>query len=226
MRRRTFCEIALSFLCCLALVVSTSFTEGCAASDEAASIIDATLPVVQGIAAVVALADPVAGPAITAAVALYTGGVHEFDTVYAQWKTANPENQPALLAKVQAAGQVLQVNLNGILSASRVLDPTKQNTINLLFAAALSAVTEVIQLVGTVQAAGGTTSALDRLLAEGNYGGGREPQTATTAAKKPTVKKAPISAAHMKKDWAKKLAVPTGDPQLDKIRAEVAAKLK
>src|SRR5262249_49806619 len=104
MRRRSFLEIALCFVCSFSLLTVGA---GCTASDEAAAIIDATLPMVQGIAAVVALADPAASPAISAAVALYSGGVHEFDQVYAQWKSASPENQPTLLAKVQAAAQVV-----------------------------------------------------------------------------------------------------------------------
>lgn len=226
MKRRSFLQTFVSFVCVLCLLFSLSFS-GCAASDDAAAIIDGTLPMVQGIAAAVALANPALGLEINAAVALYTGGVHEFDTVYAQWKAAPPDQQPSLSGKVQAAAQILSQNLTGILNASRVVNVTIQNTIDLFFAAASGAVVDVLNFVDQVKAKGGTTTAAVQVYEE--MFAGREPQPQTgSAAGKPAKAKKPtlaVNAAHSHKDLAKKLQQKTGNAQLDAIRADVASKL-
>ena len=214
-----FAHIALAFVLSCSLVLS-----GCTASDEAMAILDGTLPVVQGIGAVVALADPALGPAVTSAITLYSGAVTVAEKAYADWKVADATAQPGALGAFEAAMATVKTDLNSILTAAKVTNTQNQNSIDLLFSAALSAVTEVITLTEQVKAAGGTTAAMELVLHE-QWGGGKDPAPATKA-KTAKLPSPAIDHKHMAADLKKRLAVKTGDSRLDAVRAQIAASVK
>jgi len=226
MRRRSFLAFALSAVLCMTLSVCMVL-EGCSASDEAVALLNGSVPFVQGILAVVALADPPLAPIVVPIAAGYGTAVNVFDQAYATWQAALPSEQPGKFGAVEAAITAVKTELASLLTVAHVKDANRQNTIEVLFAAAQNAVTEVFTFVSQVKGAGGTTAAAEMILHE-QYGGGREPQTATKTAKASKVKvpKIPIDHVHMSADLKKRLAFKTGDPQLDAVRASIASKLK
>lgn len=211
---------AAVFAMAIMLVLSQS---ACTAGDEAIAILNGTLPVVQGVGAVVALADPALSPVITAGIAGYTAAIGVATTAYNNWKTAVASAQPSKLADFEAAMAAVKTSLNQILTVAHVTDPAKQNSIDLLFSAAMSAITEVITLTEQVKSLGGTTADLDLVLHHEQWGGGKAPAPAQTKALK--FAKPTINQKHMASDLKKRLLVKTGDTQLDAVRASIAAKL-
>ncbi len=225
MRRRSFLAFASSAV--LAMVLSVSvLLAGCTFAqsvDEAANILDATLPVVQGIGGVVSLADPALAPVVIAFVTAYSTEEPVATKAFRDWVTADAANQPGALGIFEAALTTLKTDLAQLETAAHVKDPAHQNTIDLFVASAQSMLTEVLTLVLQVKAAGGTSSAALLVLHE-NYGGGADASPAKT--KKAALPKPAVDHKHFSADLKKRLAVKTGDPKLDAVRAEVASKLK
>ena len=230
MKRKTFLVFASTAVLAMTLSVGLVLG-GCTfeqSAEEVLTILNDTLPEVQGIGAVVAIADPAISPAIVAGIAAYQNALTIAGTGFTQWQTADAANQPGALGSFEAAMTVLKDNFAQIVVLAHVKNQAHQNSIDLLASAVESAITEVVTLVLQTKAAGGTTTAALLVLHE-NYGGGREPEPSGTKpakVKKNKLAKAPISAAHMKADLKTRLALKTGDSKLDAVRAQIAASLK
>lgn len=230
MTRRQLGLLGIAHLALAVLLTVAITLSGCTfvqAADEVVLILQGTLPVANGICAVVAIADPPVAAACGVAATAYTAAVNLAGTAYGQWQTADASAQPGALGAFEAAMTVVKNDFIQILAVAHVSNPTRQNTIDALAVAIENSVTEVITLVLQVKSAGGTTAAAQVVYLHEVYGGGTEPPSTPKPAKTKKAKlgKAPLDHKHIAGDLKKNLGAKTGDAQLDAVRAQIAAKL-
>lgn len=221
---RDFCRYMMAAILCVCLVGA-----GCATSDEFVSLLTAIEPAADGIVAIVCIADAPACVAATAAVATYKAAATAVTAAYHDWQNAEASQQPGKLGTLQAAVLVLQQDFRNLLESAHISNITRQNAIVAIGNAIGGEISQLVALVQQTKAAGGTVQAAILILHE-QYGGGAEPTDTATAPAKATKRqtklKPVLSAKHFKSDLKKRLALKTGDAQLDKVNAETAAKLQ
>lgn len=211
-------SISVALLLSLCLVVS-----GCslaAGLTEAENIVKLIAPLGDGALAIVQLADPAIAPAVQAAAKDYDAAVPALETALSNWAAASASAQPTAFSQVEAAMTALQKSASGIISAIPI-NSTAASVANDLTDAISEEVNSLASVIEQIQAGGGTTAAMQKVL------DGYEYQVAATAPHTGKVSlKTHKRAKQLRNQLVKALSKPTGNPKVDAVRAHEAAQLK
>jgi hypothetical protein len=193
-------------------LLSAALLEGCTFSegaDEFINILNLMSPAVDGIVGIVELVDPGVGAVVQAGVTIFEQEIPIVTKIYNDWKAANAASAPGELAKLNTVVDVLKQDAVSILNAAHVKDAVHQQAIDNLLNAVLGEITEIEGLITVAQAQGGTTKA-----------------ALHAGSKKATLGHPVTRSAQFKHNLLAHLNKPTGDANLDKTQAEIAAKIK
>ena len=207
---RKFFNALLAAFLCVCLVGA-----GCAAADEFISLLTAIEPAAEGIVGIVCLVEAPACAAATSAMATYKTASAAVTQAYHDWQNADAAQQPGKLGALQAAITTAQNDFQLLETAAHINNPTRQAAINAIAQSVTGELTNLLSLVEQTKAAGGTTTAAVATSSTQQVHHARRQRHLRYA-----------RAEQFKADLRAKLAVKTGDAQLDAVNAKTAANLK
>lgn len=205
MNRRELLKAVPVLLVGMSLEGCPSFSAG---ADEFISILNLMSPAVSGIVTILDLVDPPIGLIVQAGVDIFNAEVPVVTKIYNDWKAASAAAAPSVIGQLEAGLATLKQDALTILQGAHVKDPAHQNAIDNLINSVLAEIAQVIGLVQTASAGGGTKVAATKAVAQ-----------------KKSMGKPVTTAAQFRKTLKAQLNQKSGDAKLDQVKESIAAKL-
>lgn len=234
-------QVATIALLCIAMAVAPacSLATDLQKADQIIALLPAGIDLVPPIVCAI---DVAACPGVSAAAKIADAGVGALSSALSAWASASGSAQPDAWSQVQAALTALQGQTTQLIAAAQVKNPAFSSEVQAIAGAVIAEIGEIGQIVSQIKGAGGTTASLagvldtvamvdDADLGTQCHGDCQAIWTPTVSVglRRETHKTKAGMKVHTRRGFKNSLLKhlgKTGNPELDRLNAVLAKRLK